>query len=136
MGPRIVRGVLIVLLIGGAVSWLLLSGNENAMVYYKTVEEVLQERARFEHEPVRMNGHLRDGSLARKPGTDAWRFILEKNGASLTVEFEGIFPDNAIPGRELVVEGTLIPDADTFRATQILTKCPSKYEARAKAGNR
>jgi len=136
MGPRILRGVLVALLILGAVSFLLLSGNENTMVYYKTVEEVLRERPRFEREPVRMNGHLVDGSLARKPGTDAWRFTLEKNHASLAVEFEGIFPDNAVPGRELVVEGTLVPDADTFLATQILTRCPSKYEARARAGNR
>jgi len=38
-------------------------------------------------------------------------------------------------GKELVVEGTLIPGKDALNATEILTKCPSKYEKEAQSRN-
>jgi cytochrome c-type biogenesis protein CcmE len=131
---KIIAIIAIALVVGGAVAYLLVSSFEGeSMVYYKTVGELLSERARFESRPIRINGLLVDGSVQRKPGTDEYRFELSKNGAQLTVTYRGILPETMLPGRELVVEGVLAPGGNDFAATEILTKCPSKYEAVAKS---
>ena len=103
------------------------------MVYYKTVDELLTDRARQEGRPIRVNGLLVEGSVARRPGTDEFRFALAKNGATIAVTYRGILPETMLPGRELVVEGVLAKGADEFAASEILTKCPSKYESVAKS---
>jgi cytochrome c-type biogenesis protein CcmE len=127
----------IALVVGGAVVYLLLSSfGGDSMVYYKTVDELLADRARLESRPIRINGLLVDGSIARRPGTDEYRFALTKNGARIEVTYRGILPETMLPGRELVVEGALQPGGDEFAATEILTKCPSKYESVAKSKGR
>ncbi|HUT78882.1 MAG TPA: cytochrome c maturation protein CcmE [Polyangia bacterium] len=121
------------LVVGGGLTYLVLTGFDDAMVYYKTVDELLGERAEFEGRPVRVNGLLVEGSVRARPGTDQFRFDLTKNGARLAVEFAGIMPDSMLPGRELVVQGVLQPGADLLLASEILTKCPSKYEEEARS---
>jgi cytochrome c-type biogenesis protein CcmE len=129
----VIKIVVTVVLVGGALAYLVLSSFDRSMVYYKTVAEVLAERARFEREPVRVNGLLVDGSIRQRPGTDEFRFTLSKAGKTLEVEYSGILPDSMEPGRELVIQGTLVGGTDRFHASEILTKCPSKYEDVAKA---
>jgi len=120
--------------VGGAVAYLLFSSLEGGgMVYYVTVDELLAQRARREGKPIRVNGLLVDGSVARRTGTDEYRFSLAKNGRKIEVTYRGILPDTMLPGREIVVEGVLRPGSDDFAASEILTKCPSKYEAVAKS---
>jgi len=121
---------------GGLVSLLVLSGTDDSMVYYKTVDELLAERDRFEGRPVRVNGLLEEGSLRGRPGTDRYRFVLVKNAARLDVEFSGILPDSMLPGRELVVQGALQPGEDLLLAGEILTRCPSRYEEEARRKER
>ena len=134
MKPATIIKILVtVLLVGGALTYLIATSFDESMVYYKTVEEVLDERARFEGEPVRINGLLVEGSVKHKPGTDEFRFTLSKNGKIIEVAYSGILPDSMEPGRELVVQGTLEKGSDCLNASEILTKCPSKYEDVAKS---
>jgi cytochrome c-type biogenesis protein CcmE len=130
---KAIKIIATVLVVGGAAAYLLASSFGESMVYYKTVDELLRERARFEGTPIRVNGLLVEGSVARKPDTDEYRFVLSKNGAQIAVTYRGILPDTMLPGRELVVEGALLPGGDELAATEILTKCPSKYEGVAKS---
>ena len=75
------------------------------------------------------------GSLRSKPGTNEFRFQLSKRDTKLDVSYEGVLPDTMQEGQELVVHGVYDSASKTFRAKEILTKCPSKYEAQAKAAN-
>lgn len=118
--------------VGGVIAALALSGTDGAMIYYKTVDELLAERERFEGRPIRVNGLLVEGSVRGRPGTDQYRFDLGKNAARIAVEFSGILPDTMLPGRELVVQGVLQPGADLLVASEIMTRCPSKYEEEAR----
>ncbi|MFO8073737.1 MAG: cytochrome c maturation protein CcmE [Polyangia bacterium] len=128
MRRRIIQIAISALLVGGGLIYLIASSFGDSMVYYKTVEEVLAERERFEGRPVRVNGLLVDGSVRRKPNSDEFRFDLSKNEKVLSISYSGILPDSMKPGRELVVQGVLQPGADLLMADEILTKCPSKYE--------
>jgi cytochrome c-type biogenesis protein CcmE len=130
---KAIKIIATVLVVGGAAAYLLASSFGDSMVYYKTVDELLIERARFEGKLVRINGLLVEGSIARRPGTDEYRFTLRKNKAEIAVTYRGILPDTMLPGRELVVEGALQPGGNDFAATEILAKCPSKYESVAKS---
>ena len=132
---RAIKAIVTILVVGGAIAWLAASSFDKSMIYYKTVEEALNERTQFEKNPVRINGLLVPGSIEQKPGTDQFRFELKKNNASIVVEYSGILPDTMRPGKELVVEGTLIPGKDILNASEILTKCPSKYEKEAESRN-
>lgn len=132
--PKALQIVLIAVVVGGAAIYLLVSSfGGGGMVYYKTVDELLADRARQAGRPIRVNGLLVEGSIARKPGTDEYRFELTKNGETIAVTYRGILPETMLPGRELVVEGALAAAGNEFAATEILTKCPSKYESVAKA---
>ena len=121
--------------VAAAVLYLITTGFEDTGVYYKTVDELLAEPQRFETRPVRINGILVEGSLLSKPGTDEFRFEISKRNEILTVIYKGVLPDTLKEGRELVVQGVYDSRSKTFTAREILTKCPSKYEAEARAAD-
>ncbi len=132
---KIASVIVTVLVIGGGLVYLLSSSFGDSMVYYKTVDELLAQRDRFEGRAVRINGVLEEQSIRQKPGTGEYRFTIAKGDKKLTVAYEGVLPDAMQPGREIVVHGRLAPQSDIFEASEIMTKCPSKYEAEAKSRN-
>jgi cytochrome c-type biogenesis protein CcmE len=127
--------ILTVLVVIGGLSYLMLSSFDDNVVYYKTVDELLDDASRFHGRSVRINGVLVPGSVQQKPGTNQYRFQLTKRGKNLDIEYSGILPDSMREGSELIVQGVLNQQATFFAASEILTKCPSKHEARAQALN-
>lgn len=55
-------------------------------------------------------------------------YIQDEKGKTAIVEFDGPPPNNFDIAPSLVVKGKF--NSDIFKATQILTKCPSKYEGK------
>jgi cytochrome c-type biogenesis protein CcmE len=127
--PAMVSAIVVI----GAVAYLMFTSFGESMVYYKTVDELLSETDRFEGKPVRINGVLVTGSLRHDPRNDEYRFGMSKQGQTLDVSYRGVLPDSMQDGQELVVHGVLNPSDRLFVASEILTKCPSKYEAEAKS---
>ena len=128
--------VVSVVVVVGAITYLMFSSFGESMIYYKTVNELLAEPARFTDRLVRVNGVVVTGSVKQKPGTNQYRFEISKRDKVLEVEYAGILPDAMQPGREIVIQGVLQADNRRFVASEILTKCPSKHEARAEAAGR
>ena len=125
--------ILTIVVVVGSVGYLMFSSLDDTMIYYKTVDELLAESARFDGKPIRVNGVLVPASVRQKPGTEQFRFTLSKRGQVLEVSYAGILPDSMEDGRDLVVQGMLQASQKLFVADQILTKCPSKHEAKAQA---
>jgi len=131
-------GLLIgLIVIGGAILLVVFSGFKQAAVYSKGVDELLREKARFESRTVRVLGTLVSGTLARRSEPCEYRFSMQKNDVAMTV----FYPQCVVPDTfrdvsgvkvEVTAEGQLQKDG-TFRATQIMAKCPSKYEMQGKA---
>jgi cytochrome c-type biogenesis protein CcmE len=89
---------------------------------------------------VRVEGKLVTGTLKRRAEPCEYRFTLQKNGAELPVRFAGcVVPDTFrdVPGMDVDVtaEGKLSGEG-YFVASQIMAKCPSKYEERVKKGEK
>jgi cytochrome c-type biogenesis protein CcmE len=117
---------------GAAILAIVLTGIDNAAVYSKGVDQLLQERERLASRNVRVAGMLVRGSLMRRDDPCEYRFRLHKGSAELPVQYpQCIVPDTFrdVPGVdvEVTVEGRLQKDG-SFLAHQIMAKCPSKYD--------
>src|ERR1700722_3520313 len=122
-----------------AVAGLVLTGMQGKAIYSKPVDELLAQKAKFAGRPVRAEGNLVHGSLVKRDQPCEYRFTLEKGEAMLPVVFDAcVVPDTFrdVPDIDVgvTVEGELQAD-DSFVATNVLAKCPSKYEMQQKKDN-
>lgn len=133
--PRHHVGLLIgLLLMGGTILTVVFTGFKQAAVYSKGVDELVRDKARLQSRTVRVLGNLVSGTLARRSDPCEYRFNMQKNDVQLTVYYpQCVVPDTFrdVSGVkvEVTAEGQLQADG-TFRAHQIMAKCPSKYEMR------
>jgi cytochrome c-type biogenesis protein CcmE len=122
-----------------AIVALVLVGMQDKGVYSKPVDELIQQKTKFVGKPVRAEGLLVHGSLVKRESPCEYRFKMEKNGTEVPVRFaKCVVPDTFrdVPGMEVgvTVEGELQAD-NSIEASQVLAKCPSKYEMKQKAAS-
>ncbi len=129
--------------IGGALVALLLGWygasrvEDTSFAYYQTLEEfqAVAEPGRA----VRVHGYVADGSIERDVPGKQVLFRVQSTpphaggeaGATMPVVYASLeTPDLFKDGAEVVVEGRLEgpTGATTFVATNLLAKCPSKFE--------
>ena len=109
-----------------------------AAVYAKTVDQLVNEKQRLAGRAVRVEGNLVKGSLVHQDIPCEYRFEMEANGQKLPVRYANcVVPDTFrdVPGMDVkvTVEGKLGAESGRFEATQVMAKCPSKYEMKEKA---
>jgi len=122
-----------------ALAALFLLGMKDKAIYAKPVDQLVAEKAKFIGRPVRAEGLLVHGSLVKRDSPCEYRFTIQKNGTEVPVRFaQCVVPDTFrdIAGMDVgvTVEGTLAAD-DSFEASSVLAKCPSKYEMKEKQKN-
>lgn len=115
-----------------AIAALVLLGMQDKAIYSKPVDELLAQKAKFVGRPVRAEGNLVHMTLVKRDSPCEYRFSIEKNGVKLPVRFaQCVVPDTFrdVPDMDVgvTVEGQLQAN-DTFDATSVLAKCPSKYD--------
>jgi cytochrome c-type biogenesis protein CcmE len=131
--------LLVVLLVmaGGIVTLVMTSFND-AAVYAKNVDQVQTEQAKLMGRRLRVEGNLVHRSLVFRDQPCEYRFVMRgKEGAELPVHYaQCVVPDTFkdVEGMDLgvTVEGKLAAGGGSFEATQVLPKCPSKYEMKKK----
>jgi cytochrome c-type biogenesis protein CcmE len=109
-----------------AVGLLAYNGLKSSATYYLTVSEVLAKGNSISQDVFRVTGNVEDGSIVKDPATSVLRFNIVSEGKKLPVTYKGIVPDMFKEDIEVVVEGSL-DSTGVFKASTILTKCPSKY---------
>jgi cytochrome c-type biogenesis protein CcmE len=135
-GAQIAVGAILVAILLGWFGWSQVE--EGALVYFKNLEEL---RASGEMDSAaRVHGFVVEGSIERDLSAKVVRFQVRSTPAAsagsaeeaLPVIYESLeTPDLFMDGAEVVVEGRLVGSMDgSFEATQILAKCPSKFEAK------
>jgi cytochrome c-type biogenesis protein CcmE len=136
------RGLMIVVplvMAGAAVVGLVLAGMKDNAIYSKPVDELVAQRAKFAGRPVRAEGNLVHGTLTKRDTPCEYRFSIEKGGVTVPVRYaQCIVPDTFrdVQGMDVgvTVEGELMAN-NTFEATSVLAKCPSKYEMKDRAAH-
>jgi cytochrome c-type biogenesis protein CcmE len=127
------------LMAAAAIVALVLVGMQDKGIYSKPVDELVAQKGKFVGKSVRAEGNLVHGTLVKREQPCEYRFKMERNGVEMPVRFARcVVPDTFrdVPGMDVqvTVEGELRPD-DSLEASQVLAKCPSKYEMKQKAAN-
>lgn len=121
MKPKIVIGIAVVLIFIAFGSYSFLQSN----VEYTDVAGAMQK-----HKKVQLKGAW-DKSKASyfDPATTQFTFYLvDDNGQECKVVLDGAAPNNFELATSIVAKGRFTDDG-YFHASELLTKCPSKYEA-------
>jgi cytochrome c-type biogenesis protein CcmE len=120
----------------GGITALALSFQESA-VYAKSVDQLLAEQAKLSGRAVRVQGNLVKGTLVHQERPCEYRFRMTKGGVELPVRYPNcVVPDTFrdVPNMdvEVTVQGKLLAD-NTFEASEVMAKCPSKYDMQQRA---
>ncbi|MCL5952474.1 MAG: cytochrome c maturation protein CcmE [Chloroflexi bacterium] len=116
------------LLILGAIAYVTVSSFQSNAIYYLTLKEVNAQRASLVGQPVRVNAPIDKSTIQFDEKNLILKFNLKDGDLVLPVVYKGVVPDTLGEGESVVAEGRLGADG-VFQASQILVKCPSKYES-------
>lgn len=83
------------------------------------------------HKKVQLKGSWdKDKNASFDPKVSQFTFYLvDESGKECKVVLDGAAPNNFELATSVVAKGRYLPDEGYFHATEVLTKCPSKYEA-------
>lgn len=124
-----IRVFIVFIAVIAAIGYLIISGLEGTFVYSRTISEIRRLGTEVEGQGLRIEGTVVPGSLMKSDTNLRATFALADSlGESIEVRFDGILPDTFKEGMPAVAEGKYNA-GDYFEATNVLTKCPSKYEA-------
>ena len=113
------------------VGFLMAEGIKDTGVYFLTPAELAARVASdgsMYDVGVRIGGNVVKGSIGRDMASQTLTFEVTDGAVSYPVVYVGIPPDTFTDDVEVVVEGRLNRDG-TIRATNVLAKCGSRYEA-------
>lgn len=131
----LVKIAVVLVLLGGAVTYLLTS-SQDVFVYSHTVAEVMAEPSAFAGRTLRAEGDLVDGTVQFREDPCDYHFTLSGGDHQMPVDFpQCVVPDTFREGMGItvVVEGRLADDG-VFHASQVIPRCPSRYEMDQRAG--
>lgn len=134
MSKKAARVLFSVLIIGGALSLLLVTTARESAHYYKMVDEVMVDPQPWYGKSLQLHGYVVDGSVRQRPGSLDLRFHVQNGGSQVLATYNGVVPDTFKDGAEVVLKGTLSPDGFRVEPNGVLAKCPSKYTPDATSG--
>jgi cytochrome c-type biogenesis protein CcmE len=97
--------------------------------WFMEVDEAVASASVTPDRPIRVKGNVVPGTYLTAQGSTEHRFSIAgaQGEAAMPVYYNGPMPDVFAEGREVVVEGFRRADG-TLEATEVIAKCPSKYE--------
>lgn len=120
--------------VAAVVTWLVWTGISDTMVYYLTPAELLDRAAATPElidQGVKVSGDVVPGSYESASDELLHQFIVsdpDDPEVQITVHFRHPIPDTFTDEVEVVMEGRYLGNG-IFEATEVLTKCGSRYEA-------
>ncbi len=118
----IIIGVCVAALLYGATKLMSLD-------FYDSVSGFLEKADTYQGKTIRLRGIVEKGSVQHDFATLHTEFILADNDASLRVFYKGTLSSSFEPGKDLVVQGVYDKDRKLLVASDLMYKCPSKYES-------
>ncbi len=116
----------------GAIVYLSITGMSQGMSYFHEVHEVKAQAQDLYGKGLRLSGNVQPGSIRKTSDHKVYDFLVTDGKSSLPIHYEGIVPDLFKDGAEVIIEGKFRNDG-VLVANNVMTACPSKYEAEAKA---
>ena len=133
------RGLTLVVLlmcVAAGIVGLVLTNFKDATVYAKGVDQLVADKGKWVGRAVRVEGVLVRGTLKFQEKPCEYVFDATKGGQTVHIRYPScIKPDTLrddMPEVGVTAEGKLQPNGE-FLASNVLAKCPSKYEMKDKA---
>ena len=111
-----------------AIGFLVYKGLTTAIVFFKTANEAVAQRAQLGNSEFQLEGTVVDGSV-RHVGDDVYRFTVVSSGVAVAVENSGDPPQMFRPGLPVVVVGHFVGRSDLFASDEIMVKHSAAYIA-------
>lgn len=129
-GHRFALGATVIVV---AVALLITEGVKQTGMYFLTPSELAartQADESFYDLGIKVSAKVVRGSIVRTPSEQRVDFRISDGGYEFPVTYVGLVPDTFTDENEIevIVEGTYGRDG-LFRATEVLAKCGSRYEA-------
>ena len=120
-------GVVIV----AAIGFLVFKGLTSAIVFFKTANEAVAQRATLGDSTFQLEGMVVPGTRATSgtPRGRRWRFAVESSGVKVAVTNTGSPPQLFQPGIPVIVVGHFVGATNRFASDQILVKHSNSYIA-------
>lgn len=102
----------------------------HAATYYVSVSQLYSEGQQAVGQQSTVSGNIVGSSVHYSPTSQLLQFSVRDGsaGRTLPVVFHGAEPDDFTNNWPVVVSGT-VKSSGVFQASQLLIKCPSKYQA-------
>lgn len=117
----------------GALAYLMTTSFQSSLQYYVTVNEALAAKADLKDKILKVAGKAKQIERLEVDGRSVYHFQVVEDKSSIPVVYPGFVPDTFKEGADVVVTGSL-QDNGEFKATHILAKCASKYQAKIENG--
>ena len=124
---RLYIGAAIILVV---LIYLIISSTQGSVVYAMTLQELRDRGSSIYGQGIRVGGNVHENSIAFNASDLTLSFTIYDGDLILPVEYKGAQPDMLRDDAQVLVEGKYGEDG-LFRATKLMLKCPSKYEAAA-----
>ncbi len=110
-----------------AVAYLIYLSFGSSVSYYVTVSEFFAKGTELHDTRVRVAGKIADSPVDWDTQELELRFVITEGGDTMAVIYQGAKPSGFKAGSTILVEGEYHSDG-IFQASQLIMKCPSKYE--------
>jgi len=127
MTPRQKRMITVVAILAGvgvATAFALQAFQSNLLYYYSPTQIAAGEVP--DASAIRVGALVREGSVARAPGSMEVRFTLTDYGNDVVVSYSGVLPDLFREGQGIIARGNLGTDG-VFVAQEVLAKHDENY---------
>ncbi len=119
----LIGGIILLVVVG----YLLYLSFGSSVSYYVTVSEFFTRGTELYDTNVRVAGKIADSNIGWHADDLSLKFDITEGGDIMPVIYQGAKPSGFKAGSDVMVEGKYHSDG-IFRASQIILKCPSKYE--------
>jgi cytochrome c-type biogenesis protein CcmE len=110
-----------------AMAYLLYLSFGGAVSYYVKVSEFFDKESELSGTNIRVAGVIAT-PIDWNPEDVELEFYITEGGDCMQVNYQGVKPSGFKEGSNILVEGKYQNDG-IFRASQLIIKCPSKYES-------
>jgi len=124
MKKRYLIGGLILVIV---VAYLIYLSFGSSVSYYVTVSEFFAKGTELHNTNLRVAGKIADSPIEWNTEDLQLRFAITEGGDTMAVVYQGAKPSAFKAGSDILVEGKYHSDG-IFQASQLILKCPSKYE--------